>query len=202
MNVRRQPASSRPCLPAWKTALAAVPRLSQVISGRSCACSLRPVRAWASMAHGAEIVTAGRVREADHPCITQRLARVLLSHLRRAKHDRWRYAETQDARSLRIDDENVPCRQFDRNISWIGSLENLVDKPCGPVTHIIQIDRVGEKRTQSRILGVGVDRRNSIATCERDDLLAIRILDLQDCTAPQGAQRAEAHPSISGPVWP
>jgi hypothetical protein len=33
-------------------------------------------------------------------------------------------------------------------------------------------------------------------------LLAIRILDLQDCTAPQGAQRAEAHPSISGPVWP
>src|SRR5215471_11167597 len=95
-------------------------------------------------------------------------------HLVGAGDERWRQVEAERLGGLEVDRQLDPSRELDRQITWLGALQNPVDI-AGPASVALSlVDAVGCEQAGFDISAFGADGRQPRGERELRDLHTLR----------------------------
>src|SRR5262249_5116867 len=101
----------------------------------------------------------------------------LLDHLVGVLQKRLRDSEAERFRRLEVDDQLELRRELDRQIAWLGALEDAIDIPRRAPVGVGQTNAVRKKAATAREHTVRIDRRQAMQRRQRDDEIAMGYAD-------------------------
>ena len=98
----------------------------------------------------------------SHPTQSGR-SRSLLDHLVGAHQERLRHGELQRLRGFEVDDQLESCRLLDREIGWLGTLEDLAGVNADQAKGSCEAWSIADQAAGSGEFAPRTDRRNGMA---------------------------------------